>query len=79
MDEIDKDKKNKNIGIDDENKDSFEENKEGNYLALGICLGMCLGITVGYLFFENIGIGIGFGMCLGPSIGLIIKNKNKWY
>ena len=44
MDE--KDKENKNTEIDDEDNDSFEENEEDNYLAVGMCLGM----TIGQLF-----------------------------
>lgn len=73
MDEMNKE--NNNTEIDGENNDSFGENEEDNYLAVGMCLGMCLGMTVGQLLFKNISVGMSIGMCLGLAIGSSIKKK----
>jgi len=58
------------------------EDKEENYMSLGMSFGMCFGVAIGTVvgvFINNIGIcmcfGVSIGMCAGMGIGACIKKK----
>lgn len=55
------------------------EEKEDNYLAIGMCIGVCFGVTLGSLtaiLTDNYILWMLF-IALGPLIGLIIGSMIK--
>lgn len=53
-------------------KDNQSNNKENDYMALGICFG----VAIGMLFTNSFGAqSISYGICFGMIIGMTIKRK----
>jgi uncharacterized transporter YbjL len=51
-----------------------QNEREGNYMSVGMCLGMVIGMLIGSVT-NNIPIGMSLGMCIGLAAGTSIKKK----
>lgn len=67
-----------------EKNTEINEEKEGNYIAIGMSLGISIGVAIGTAIgfaTNNVGVcmcfGVSIGMCIGMAIDSSIKKDDK--